>query len=330
MADAKGIWVVVQHGGGAILPVTFELLGKARELATASGHPLTAVILGAGVKSLAEEVRHYGPDVVRIADNPALAEAAGESRAEALKHLVKTHSPAVVLVAGTLEGKSLAARAAAGLGTGLLADCVELTMNASGILEGIRPAYGGNVLATVVVANARPQMATVRPKVFPRRAREDAAAGVVREETLPADLPAGRVKLLELLKDAQGAENLAEADTIVSGGRGIGKPESFALVRELADAVGGVVGASRAAVDAGWIPYRHQVGQTGVVVRPKLYIALGISGAIQHQVGMRSAGTIVAINRDPAAPIFELAHIGIVGDLFEVVPALIQEIKALK
>jgi electron transfer flavoprotein alpha subunit len=252
-----------------------------------------------------------------------------------LVSLVKKYQPEVFLVGATTLGRDLAGAVATSLGTGLTADCTQLAMGeAKGgthkLLLATRPAFGGNVIATIVCRNSTPQMATVRPRVFNAPEPDPAAQGEVVHESVVIDGAATSADIIEFIRNDESSVKVEYADIIVSGGRGLGSPKGFTLIKQLADELGGVVGASRACVDAGWISYEHQVGQTGKTVRPKLYIAAGISGAIQHKVGMQNSDFILAINRDPHAPIFEIATVGIVGDLYDVIPALIKEIRAYK
>lgn len=328
--EYKDVWVFCEEEGGKIAHVTLELLGKGRELAGQLGCRLCAVLLGREVADLAQPLFHYGAQRVFLVEDERLSPYRTVPFADAFVFLAERHKPEIILVGATTCGRDLAGAVATRLETGLTADCTGLSIADDGknLLQ-TRPAFGGNIMAQILCAKRRPQMATVRPKVMEMPAPDESRTGeIVREDLVVAD---DRIltTILEYIKDEKESVNLADADVIVSGGRGLGKPENFALVRELADVVGGVVGASRAAVDAGWIPYPHQVGQTGRTVRPKLYIACGISGAIQHLAGMRTSDVIVAINKDPEAPIFKAATYGIVGDLLEVVPKLAARLKQL-
>jgi len=321
--DYKDVWVFCEVEGGKIAHVTLELLGKGRELAAQLGCRLCAVLLGREVADLAQSLFHYGAQRVFLVEDERLSPYRTVPFADSFVSLAERHKPEIILVGATTCGRDLAGAVATRLETGLTADCTGLSIADDGknLLQ-TRPAFGGNIMAQILCVKRRPQMATVRPKVMEMPAPDESRTGeIVREDLVIAD---DRIltTVLEYIKDEKESVNLADADIIVSGGRGLGKPENFSLVRELANAVGGVVGASRAAVDAGWIPYPHQVGQTGRTVRPKLYIACGISGAIQHLAGMRTSDVIVAINKDPEAPIFKAATYGIVGDLLEVVPKL--------
>jgi electron transfer flavoprotein alpha subunit len=324
-----GVLVFAEQRRGALASVTLELLRAGRTLANQLGQPLAALLVGSGVDALAEELRHYRVDVVHVVDHAALANFQDTPYAAALETVVREAKPAIVLAGMTNVGRSFLPVAAARLGVGITTGCTALAIDPSTKgLVATKPSFGATVFADVVMEKARPQVATVRRKVYEAAERQEAASGELRKHDLPAAGAAPRAKLLESVNELAGAIDLTEADIIVSGGRGIGGPEFFSVIRELADTLGGTVGASRAAVDAGWIAYSHQVGQTGKSVRPKIYIACGISGAIQHLVGMRSSDTIIAINRDPEAPIFKVATYGLVGDVRQIVPALIKRFSA--
>ncbi|MBN1868674.1 electron transfer flavoprotein subunit alpha/FixB family protein [Candidatus Sumerlaeota bacterium] len=321
-ADCSGVCIFAEQRHGKLASVSLELLGEGRRLADALGQPLHAVVLGGGVGPVAEEVRHYGADRVHVVDDAALEHFQAEPYAAALVAVVRQVKPAILLVGQSNVTRSFVPAVALALGAGLVGGCTQVALDdAKQNLVQTRPAFGGTVFASVLTETARPQIASVRPRMFEPAARLDAPAGEIVAHSLPDDA-APRTKFLDSVDELGDAVDLTEAEVIVSGGRGIGGPEAFAMIRELADALGGVVGASRAAVDAGWIAYSHQVGQTGKIVKPRVYVACGISGAIQHQVGMRSSDTIVAINRDPEAPIFKLATYGLVGDVKQIVPAL--------
>lgn len=326
--DYRGVWIFAEQREGKIQEVSFELIAKGSELAKKLKEKTTAVILGDGVKN-PEELIHRGADKVIYVKLPELAHFLVEPYTQALYELIEKRKPEIFLGGATVIGRSLFARLAVRLRTGLTADCTELDVDPKErILLQTRPAFGGNIMATIYTLHHRPQMATVRPKVFKPLQKDTSRKGeieIIQMQKLPK-----RVNFLGFKIDTSQTVNLADADIIVSGGRGLGAPEKFSLIRELASLLGGAVGASRAVVDAGWMPYSHQVGQTGKTVSPKLYIAVGISGAIQHLVGMKTSEFIIAINKDPNAPIFKVADIGIVGNLFEIVPKLIQEIKTQK
>ncbi len=326
--DYSGIWVFAEQRDGKLNPVSYELLGEGRRLAQVRGEELSAVLLGWGIRDEAEGLIQRGADKVYLVDSPELKDYLVEGYTQALVELIREYRPEIVIGGATSLGRSLIPRVATRLGTGLTADCTDLEIDLeSGLLLQTRPAFGGNIMATIVCPHHRPQMATVRPKVMRERPIDHERKGKVILEKIKPDRLSFHTKLLRKVKEEGETANIAEADTIVSGGRGLGDPSNFALIEELAKVLGGAVGASRAAVDAGWIPYSHQVGQTGKTVCPKLYIACGISGAIQHLVGMQSAKVIVAVNKDPEAPIFKLATYGIVGNLFQVIPALVERIK---
>ena len=327
-AEWRGVWVYAEQREGALHGVSFELLGEGRVLAEKLGVPLTAVLLGSGVEALAAPLFEHGADRVMVVDHPALAAYTAEAYAEALSALVRKYKPEALLAGATTIGRGFVPRVAIEVRTGLTADCTGLDIDpATRRLLQTRPAFGGNIMACIECPDHRPQMATVRPKVFKAAPAQPGRTGELVRETLDLKTPA--VRVLETVHAMENEKNVADAEIIVTGGRGLGKPENFALLRELADALGGAaIGASRAAVDAGWISAFHQVGQTGKTVRPKVYIACGVSGQIQHLVGMNSSDTIIAINKDPDAPIFGVADIGIVGDLFQVVPEIIRALKA--
>lgn len=289
-------------------------------------HPVSALLLGTDVQPLVEELFSHGVDEVWLLDKPGIDPFAEDILADLSARAIRDQKPEIVLGGGTVMGRSLLPRVAARLRTGLTADCTELSIDpGTGLLRQTRPAWGGNIMATILCEGSRPQMATVRHKVMKPAPKEPGRTGRVVE--LDYKVPASALEILEFVEDTSQKVDLTEADFIVSGGRGLGDPKNFSYIDELARAVGGTVGASRAAVDAGWIPYPHQVGQTGKTVNPKVYIACGISGAVQHQVGMKSSDVIIAINKDPNAPIFSIAHYGIVGDLFQVIPELIRQLR---
>ncbi|HBA86388.1 MAG TPA: electron transfer flavoprotein subunit alpha [Verrucomicrobia bacterium] len=326
LGDYKGLWVFAEQRGGVIQDVAYELLGKGRELADELGVELSAVLMGHQMKDKASALFEHGADKVYYVDDPGLAEYNTEPYTDVFSDLINKYKPEAVLAGATSIGRAFVARVAVRIKTGLTADCTELGVDTDKrLLLQTRPAFGGNIMATIICPDYRPQMATVRHKVFKKPVPHQGRTGQVIEEK--AVIKDCRAKVLEVLHEMQNQVNLTEADIIVSGGRGLGKPENFKVIEELANELNAAVGASRAAVDAGWISSYHQVGQTGKTVRPKIYIACGISGAIQHLVGMNSSDTIVAINKDPDAPIFKIADYGIVGDLFEVVPAMVKAIR---
>ena len=332
-ADLSGyrdVWVFAEQSDGVIQSVTFELLGEGRKLADTLGMKLCAVLLGSNIGDKAAELIARGADTVYVADKPELAYFQDEPYAAVLTELVKQHRPNILLCGATTIGRSLVSRVAVAAKVGLTADCTGLAIDpeTKDLLQ-TRPAFGGNIMATIVSPNARPQMATVRHKVMKEAEPDAARQGSVLPQEIAEALLASRTKRVRFVPEKESTVNLAEADVIVSGGRGLQKPENFAMLRELAEVIGAGVGASRAAVDANWMPYSHQVGQTGKTVCPKIYIACGISGQIQHLAGMSSADIIVAINKDAEAPIFKVATYGLVGDLFAIVPALTAEFRKL-
>lgn len=322
----RGVWIFAEQRDGKIQSVTYELLGEGRRLARARNEELCAVLFGHGMKEQARELLHYGADKVYYTDAPVFKEFQDDPNSECLAQLVRKYKPEILLCGATNIGRSFIPQVAVKLETGLTADCTGFDIEPEkGALLQTRPAFGGNIFATIATYRHRPQIATVRHKVMKPALRSEHAGGEVIEFPIPEKAKTPRTRYLDRFEELEETVNLAEADIVVSGGRGLGDPKHFDLIRELAKVLGGAVGASRATVDAGWIPYSHQVGQTGKTVCPKLYVACGISGAIQHLVGMRSSDIIVAINKDPNAPIFEVASYGIVGDLHEIVPALIKQ-----
>lgn len=331
MESYKNLWVVVETEEGKAKNVGYELLTVGRTLADKLGQKLVAVVLGKGVRDIAGESIAYGADQVILVEGGEYEVYNTDAAVYAVVTLIEKYKPSVVLYGATNNGRDLAPRVACRLETGLTADCTELDIEEeTGLLVSTRPTFGGNLMATILCPDHRPQMSTVRPGVFKRGVPDAARTGEIIEEKIHLDPDQIRVRLVERVKEVAEAVNLEEAEVIVSGGRGLKDEKGFALLRELADLLGGTVGASRAAVDAGWISHVHQVGQTGKNVSPKLYIAVGISGAIQHLAGMSGSDTVVAINKDPDAPIFSVADYAVVGDLFEVVPALIEAIRAKK
>jgi electron transfer flavoprotein alpha subunit len=328
ISQYKGVWVFAEQKKGEIQGVVYELLGEGRKLADELGVKLSCVLLGEGMDEGAKELIAYGADRVYQIEGAILRNFQDDPYTDILTDLIEKEKPEIVLMGATTIGRSFASRVAARLGTGLTADCTELAIDLkTRQLLQTRPAFGGNIMATIITPRNRPQMATVRHKVFKKAVRQGNRNGEVVKESVEGKTLSLRTKLLNIVEDITQTVKLADADIIVSGGRGLGGPENFRIIEELAHTLGGAVGASRAAVDAGWIPYSHQVGQTGRTVCPKVYIACGISGAIQHLVGMQSSEIIVAINKDPNAPIFKVATYAIEGDLFQVVPALTKRLK---
>lgn len=329
LGEFRGVWVFAEQREGRLADVSLELLGVGRTLAEARGTDLTAVLFGATDRE-AEELIKWGADRVLHAEDPLFEYFNDDPYVHLLSRLIQEHKPEIVLAGATAIGRSFFPRVAARVRTGLTADCTGLEIEPeTGNLLQIRPAFGGNIMATIVCPRHRPQMATVRPRVMKKGRYDEARKGEIIK--VPTDGLSSRTKVVQRVKEvSEVSVNLQEADVIVSGGRGVGGPEGFKLLEELASLFGGAVGASRAAVDEGWIPYSHQVGQTGKTVCPKLYIACGISGAVQHLVGMQSSDIIVAINKNPDAPIFNVSDLGIIGDLKEIIPLLIKRLKELK
>lgn len=330
ITDYKGVCVIAEQKKGIVQSVTYELLGKGRELADMLDVELSAILIGDKIEQKAQGLIHRGADKVYVVDSPKLGYYLDEPYTNVITEIIKEYKPEIILCGATSIGRSLISRVAINLRAGLTADCTGLDIDEERrLLLQTRPAFGGNIMATIICPNHRPQMSTVRHKVMKEAEVDKTRKGEVIKKTFPDKLLQSRTKILKVVEEESEKINLTEADFIVSGGRGLGKPENFSVVKELADVLGAAVGASRAAVDANWIPYSHQVGQTGKTVCPKIYIACGISGQIQHLAGMSSSDIIIAINKDPDAPIFKFATYGIVGDLFEVVPALTKKIKEL-
>jgi electron transfer flavoprotein alpha subunit len=325
MNMAKGVWIVAEQRDGAFRKISFELASTARKLADVLGEEVCAVLCGAGVEGIAGQLGKYGVDKVFVADDPALEPYTTDAHAEAVAKAVKENDPAILLLGASTQGKDLSSRLVGKLATGMATDCTDVKI-ADGKLLAIRPMYAGKCFGEVVFSTF-PQMASLRPNVFP--AVENAKAGAVVKFDPALDAGRLKTKVLEVQKDTSGKADLTEANVIVSGGRGMKSPEGYAILEELAAVLGATVGASRAAVDAGWRPQSDQVGQTGKIVSPNLYVACGISGAIQHLAGMSSSKFIVAINKDAEAPIFTKADYGIVDDLFKIVPEFTKECKKL-
>lgn len=328
-AKTKDLWVFVEtNEDGTAKNVGIELLTPGKMMAGKQGGALVAVVIGNNVDEAVKAASEHGADKVIVVDGPEYAHYTTDAYAIALCTLLEKYGPTSMLIGATNNGRDLGPRVSCRLKTGLTADCTGLDIDEeSGNVAWTRPAFGGNLMATILCPDHRPQIGTVRPGVFKKSDAGEAKAEIIKED-IHVDAKDIRTQILELIKEADGENvDLEGAEIIVSGGRGVGGPEGFEPVKALADALGGVVGASRAAVDAGWIAHAHQVGQTGKTVGPKLYIACGISGAIQHVAGMSGSDCIVAINKDPEAPIFDIADYGVVGNLFEVLPVLTEEIK---
>lgn len=328
--ECKNLWVYIETDEGSAKNVGYELLNPGRRMADKLGQELVAVVLGKNVEEVAKTAIAYGADKAILVEGDEYNQYNTDAQTYAMEALIHKYNPFIVLYGATNNGRDMGPRAACALKTGLTADCTELDIDEEGLLAATRPAFGGNLMATISCPNHRPQMATVRPGVFKKSALDESRTGEIIREDIHIPAEQIRVKLMDRVKEVAEAVNLEEAEIIVAAGRGVKSAENFQLIQELADVLGATVGASRAAVDAGWIPHAHQVGQTGKTVAPKLYIACGISGAIQHLAGMTGSDTIIAINKDPNAPIFSVADYAIVGDLFEVVPELTKAIRAAK
>jgi len=350
LSDYKDVWIYAEQREGKLMNVALELIGEGKRLASEIGETtkVCALLVGSGIEALAKDCYEFGADRVYLIDDPLLAHFTTDGYTKVIVDAVKKYKPEIVLYGATHIGRDLAPRVAARLNTGLTADCTRLDVKVSSYidyavnhttldistldpastdrgLKQTRPAFGGNLMATIVCPKTRPQMATVRPGVMQKRERQEVLWGeLIRVKTQLSEKDI-RTEVLEIIKSTKEMVSLTDAEIICAGGRGLGNSSGFDLIRSLAEKVGGVVGSSRAAVDAGWIDHSHQVGQTGTTVKPKIYFACGISGAIQHLAGMQSSDIIIAINKDPAAPIFEVADYGIVGDLYKVVPLLIEQ-----
>jgi electron transfer flavoprotein alpha subunit len=329
--EYKGVWVFAEQRDGHLQKVSMELLGKGREIADKLGVKLTAVLLGNEIENLAKSLIGYGADEVLVADNSLLKNYTTDGYTKVICDLIKERKPEIMFIGATYIGRDLGPRVAARVKTGLTADCTGLDVDGeTGNLLMTRPAFGGNLMATIECADHRPQMSTVRPGVFNVPAPSTGRNGKIEKVSVKLSDGDIRTEVLKVVKSLKEKIDITEAKVIVSGGRGLGNKEGFALLNELAEVLGGVVGGSRAAVDSGWIEKDYQVGQTGKTVRPTLYIACGISGAIQHLAGMQESGYIVAINKDSDAPIMGIADLAVTGDLYKVVPEMISQMKALK
>lgn len=330
ISNYHGIWVFAEQRRGILTEVARELLGIASELASQRQTYVAAVLLGENITELSQELIAYGADKVYVVENPELRDYRTEPYADVLAALAQKGLPEAILLGATHIGRDLAPRLACRLGTGLTADCISLSIDPDeGILLQTRPAFGGNLMATIACPKHRPQMSTVRPGVMKKLDPDYNRQGEIIE--VPHEIPSQsiRTKVIEIIEAAQSMISLEEAEIIIAGGRGIGSMNEFQELAKVAQLLGATLGASRGAVDAGWIDHQHQVGQTGKTVKPKLYIACGISGAIQHVAGMEKSGCIVAINNDPNAPIFSVADYSIIGDIKEVLPVLVQQLQAV-
>jgi len=326
--EYRNVAVFIEQHDGEVAGVSYEILGEGRKLADQFGEKLIAVVIGCDMREKAESLIKYGADKVVYFDGQDLRLFRDDTYAHLTAEFIHTEKPNVFIAGATAIGRSFIPKVAAKVYGGLTADCTKLEVDKEKrLLLQTRPAFGGNLMATIITPRHRPQMATVRHKVMKPAAYQEQRQGEVVVRTIAQGSIIERTKIIDIVKEVESTVKITEADIIVSGGRGVGSAENFSVIRELAEALGGAVGASRAAVDAGWIPYSHQVGQTGKTVCPKLYIACGISGSVQHQAGMQSSDFIIAVNKDPSADIFQIANLGIVGDLFQVLPALTKALK---
>ena len=326
----SNIWVVAEVLSGKIQPVTQELIGAAKELADARKSEVWTVVVGSGISEQAETLFAFGADAVLVVDDPGLARFNDELEANVLIRLIRKYKPEVVICGATSRGRALIPRVAVTLDCGLTADCTGLSIDPeNGDLLQTRPAFGGNIMATIRCSNHRPQMATVRPRVMKAPDADPQRTGRIIRETVIGPDRENIKKIIDVFYNTESVVNLADAQIIISGGRGMKGPDGFKLLKRFASLVGGAVGASRAAVDSGWIPYAHQIGQTGQTVQTKIYIACGISGQIQHLVGMQSCDRIIAIDKDPNTPMMQMADLSIAGDVFEIVPEIIRQIPKL-
>ena len=328
---SKDVYVLAEQRDGNIQKVSIELIGKATELAADLGQKVVAVLLGSNIKDKADVLIKHGADKVIVVDDPILAEYVTEPYAKALYEVIKASDPEIVLYGATSIGRDLAPRVSARVHTGLTADCTKLAINEeTKLLHMTRPAFGGNIMATIVCKNHRPQMATVRPGVMSALAKDETRTGEVvnfKVDFVPADM---NVEIIEEVKETRKTVDITDAKVLVSGGRGIGSPEFVPVLQEAADVLGGVVSGSRPVIEAGWLSKERQVGQTGKTVRPNLYLACGISGAIQHVAGMESSEVVISINKDDNAAIFSVSDLGVVGDVKVILPKLIEAIKKVK
>ncbi len=326
MSESNEFWVVVEHWKGDVRPVTRELLGRARQLADAAGGRVIALAMGADTAPLAAKIQGLGVDEMVGVDHPELAKYRAHPYVEATRQAIEGRAPVALLVGATVDGHEFAASLAAAIGAGIGADCTEVDWT-DGAVIAKRPVYGGRLTDTVEWTNGGPAVVSIRPRAYDDPGPQNDSPPAVASVSVELGPEVLDVEILGFTKDEGESVNLADADVIVAGGRGLQTAENFSMVRELAAELGGAVGASRAVVDSGWIAYPHQVGQTGKAVRPKLYVAVGISGAIQHLAGMKTSETIVAINKDANAPIFKISTWGLVGDALEIVPKLTQKIR---
>ena len=329
--EHRGVWIFIEQNDGKIEGVSLELLGAGRKLADKLQVPLAGFLLGNEIKSLASQVISYGADEVYLVDHPVLKNYRTESYMKGVMLLAQKYKPEIILYGATPNGKDLASAVATDLNTGLTADTTMLDVDEENrLLEASRPAFGGNIMATILCKKHRPQMATVRPKVMKALKPESNRTGKIIEERISLKEEDMRTKVLQIVNDVTKKANLADAHVIICGGKGMGDLQNFQLLYDFAETIGATVGGTRDVVEAGWLPHYLQIGQTGETVTPKIYFAVGLSGAIQHVVGMKNSDLIIAINKDPDAPIFDVATYGIVGDAMEIIPKLIEQFKQVR
>jgi electron transfer flavoprotein alpha subunit len=330
-SEYKGVWVYAEQRHGEIAGVVYELLNEGKRLSKQLGTTLSAVLIGDNIKSKVQDLISRGADKVYVCDDPIFIEFQDDTYTSILTQLIKKEKPEIILMGATNIGRSFASRVAARIHTGLTADCTSLEIDLeTRNLQQTRPAFGGNIMSTILTTAHRPQMCTVRHKVFKEAKVEEGRKGEIVDCKIDVATLVNRTKFLGFIKDESSNVNIGDADIIVAGGRGLGKSEGFKLLKDLAELLGGAVGASRAAVDSEWISYSHQIGQTGKTVAPKVYIACGISGQIQHTVGMNSSDIIIAINKDASCPMMQTATYALEGDLYEIIPNIIKEIKSIR
>lgn len=331
LTDYKNIWVFIETECGKAKNVGYELLHVAKELANEKGCKLIAVVIGNKIRSVAQDAICYGADSAIMVDGEEYEYYTTDAFVNAMATLIEKYKPETLMIGATNNGRDMGPRVSCRVKTGLTADCTEIAIDAeTGNIAWTRPTFGGNLMATIMCPDHRPQMGTVRPGVFKKGAYDESRTGEIIEEKIHTPKEEIRTRLVERVNEVAESINLEEAEIIVSGGRGVGSAENFAMLQELADVLGATLGCSRAVVDAGWLPHAHQVGQSGKTVAPKVYFAIGISGAIQHTAGISGSDTIIAVNKDEDAPIFDIADYSIVGNLNEVVPALTEAFKAQK
>jgi len=329
--DYRGVWVFIEQNDGRVEGVSLELLGAGRKLADKLQVPLAGFLLGHEIRPLADKIISYGADIVYMVDHPVLMNYRTESYMKGVMLLAEKYKPEIILYGATPNGKDLASAVATDLNTGLTADTTMLDVDIDNrLLEASRPAFGGNIMATILCKKHRPQMATVRPKVMKALEPESRRTGKIIEEKISLHEEDMRTKVLQIVNDVTKKVNLADAHVIVCGGKGMGDLQNFQLLFEFAETIGATVGGTRDVVEAGWLPHHLQIGQTGETVTPKIYFAVALSGAIQHVVGMKNSDFIIAINKDPNAPIFDVATYGIVGDALEIIPKLTEQFRQIK